>query len=293
MYVVQRINLLEIKLLGLINQSQDQYTSTHGKGFILNTIPTTYATWQRKRPRWALSVFIIDDGWFEGRNDDTSSLGDWSLDRSKYPDGLEPVIDHVNQQGMEFGIWIEPEMVNEDSNLYRLHPEWVLTTKGYPTPKGRNQWVLNLQNQECFDYLYGCFDQLLSTYNIGYIKWDMNREIVQPTHDEKSAVHGQTHALYRLLDKLVLAHPKVEFESCSSGGGRIDYEILQRTCRFWASDCNDALERQTIQKNMSVFFPPEVMGAHIGPQDSHTTRRHHNINLRGVTALFGHMGCRA
>jgi alpha-galactosidase len=234
--------------------------------------------------------FIIDDGWFKGRNNDKAALGDWVLDKVKYPDGLAPVIEHVNQLGMEFGIWVEPEMVNPDSDLFRAHPEWVLAAQGYQQPTSRNQFVLNLQIEECFTYLYTCLDNLLSENNIGYLKWDMNRELVQPTHDGKASIHGQTKAVYRLLDQLRIAHPKVEIESCSSGGGRVDYEVLKRTHRFWASDCNDALERQTIQQSMSIFFPPEVTGSHIGPHTSHTTRRQHHINLRGNTALFGHMG---
>ncbi|PMJ92595.1 alpha-galactosidase [Vibrio sp. 10N.261.55.A7] len=234
--------------------------------------------------------FIIDDGWFKGRNDDKTSLGDWTLDTDKYPNGLTPVIEQVNRLGMSFGIWVEPEMVNEESELFRSHPDWMLRTNGYTQPTGRYQYVLNLQITECFDYLYQCLDTLLTENNIEYVKWDMNRELVQPTHNGKASVHGQTLALYRLLDKLVNAHPNVEIESCSSGGGRIDYEVLKRTCRFWTSDCNDALERQTIQKHMGIFFPPEVMGAHIGPYHSHTTRRTHDINLRGLTALTGHMG---
>ncbi|MEZ9321846.1 MULTISPECIES: alpha-galactosidase [unclassified Vibrio] len=234
--------------------------------------------------------FIIDDGWFIGRDGERTALGDWYLDEVKYPNGLEPVIEHVNQQGMEFGLWVEPEMVSQDSNLYRNHPDWVLGLQGYHQPSGRWQYVLDLQNEACFDYLFSRLDTLLTTYNIGYFKWDMNRELVQPGHQGKAAVHGQTQALYRLVDQLNQAHPKVEIESCSSGGGRIDFEILKRTHRFWASDCNDALERQAIQKGMSYFFPPEVMGAHIGPAECHSTNRRHSINMRGVTALMGHMG---
>lgn len=234
--------------------------------------------------------FIIDDGWFVGRNGEKAALGDWFLDKEKYPDGLEPVIEHVNQQGMEFGIWVEPEMVNKDSQLFRKHPEWLLGIDGYEQPSGRWQYLLDLQNTECFSYLYNCLDDLLSQYNIGYIKWDMNRELVQPAHNGTPAVHGQTLAFYRLIDELSKKHPNVEVESCSSGGGRIDFEVLKRTKRFWTSDCNDALERQAIQKGFSYFFPPEVMGAHIGPYESHTTRRKHDINLRGITALGGHMG---
>ncbi|MEZ9784377.1 alpha-galactosidase [Vibrio breoganii] len=234
--------------------------------------------------------FIIDDGWFKGRNNDKAALGDWTLDKTKYPKGLNPVIEHINKLDMEFGIWVEPEMVNPDSDLFRVHPEWVLSTSGYPLTTGRNQLVLNLQIPECFDYLYRCLDDLLSQNNIAYIKWDMNRELLQPSHEEKAGVRGQTLAFYHLVDKLRVAHPEVEIESCSSGGGRMDYEVLKRTHRFWSSDCNDALERQTIQQNMSLFFPPEILGTHIGPAHSHTTRRQHSINFRGVTALFGHMG---
>ncbi|MGV2989443.1 alpha-galactosidase [Vibrio sp. E150_011] len=240
--------------------------------------------------RMGVERFIIDDGWFIGRDGERTALGDWYLDETKYPDGLEPVIDHVNQQGMEFGLWVEPEMVSQDSNLYRNHPDWVLGLKGYHQPSGRWQYVLDLQNNDCFNYLFERLDTLLTRYSITYLKWDMNRELVQPGHQGKAAVHGQTQALYRLIDKLTGAHPSVEIESCSSGGGRIDFEILKRTHRFWASDCNDALERQAIQKGMSYFFPPEVMGAHIGPAECHSTNRRHHINMRGVTAFMGHMG---
>lgn len=240
--------------------------------------------------RMGVERFIIDDGWFVGRDGERTALGDWYLDEGKYPQGLEPVIQHVNDQGMEFGLWVEPEMISKESMLYRDHPDWVLELKGYHQPSGRWQYVLDLQNPDCFSYLFERLNSLLSRYNISYIKWDMNRELVQPGHEGRPAVHGQTKALYQLLDNLLQAHPEVEIESCSSGGGRIDFEILKRTHRFWASDCNDALERQTIQRGMSYFFPPEVMGAHIGPDEAHTTRRCHHINMRGMTALAGHMG---
>ncbi len=234
--------------------------------------------------------FIVDDGWFIGRDHDRAGLGDWYLDEVKYPEGLEPLIAKVNDLGMEFGLWVEPEMINKDSHLYRNHPNWLLELPGYDQPAGRHQFVLDLQNKDCFDYLYGRLDHLLSRYNIGYLKWDMNRELVQPGHEGNPAVHGQTMAFYRLLDMLRTKHSSVEIESCSSGGGRVDFEVLKRTHRFWASDCNDALERQTIQKGMGYFFPPEVMGAHIGPEEVHSTKRRHHMNMRGVTALFGHMG---
>ena len=234
--------------------------------------------------------FIIDDGWFKGRNDDKAGLGDWFLDENKYPDGLEPVVDHVNALGMEFGLWFEPEMINKQSDLYSQHPEWLLAVEGYQQPTGRNQYVIDLQNKDAFSYLLARLDYFLSTYNIAYIKWDMNREIVQPGHLGQAAATKQVEAYYQLLDQIRKKYPQLEIESCAAGGGRIDFEVLKRTHRFWASDNNDALERQTIQRGMSYFFPPEVMGSHIGASYCHSTRRRHSVEFRGLTALFGHMG---
>jgi alpha-galactosidase len=234
--------------------------------------------------------FIIDDGWFKGRNNDQAALGDWYLDEKKYPNGLEPVIAHVRDLGMEFGIWVEPEMINPDSDLYRAHPDWLLALADYQQPTGRFQYALDLQNPVVFAYLLERLDDLLTRYDISYIKWDMNREIVQPGHNGNAAITGQTHAVYNLFDELRTRHPLVEIESCASGGGRIDFEVLKRTHRFWTSDNNDALERQQIQRGMSYFFPPEVMGSHIGSAHCHCTGRSHSIAFRGLTALFGHMG---
>lgn len=234
--------------------------------------------------------FIIDDGWFKGRNNDHGALGDWYLDERKYPNGLTPVIDHVKQRGMEFGIWVEPEMISPDSDLCRAHPDWVLAMPGYPQATGRHQWVLNLNIPDAFEFILERMSWLLGEHDIDYVKWDMNRELVQPGHHGKAAADAQTRQFYRLLDTLGERFPQVEFESCSSGGGRIDYEVLKRCHRFWASDNNDALERNTIQRGMGYFFPPEVMGAHIGHHKCHATFRQHSIEFRGLTALFGHMG---
>ncbi len=234
--------------------------------------------------------FIIDDGWFRGRNHDRAALGDWYLDEQKYPQGLTPVIEHVRGLGMEFGIWFEPEMINKDSDLYRAHPDWLLALPGYEQPTGRYQYVLDLSNDGVFAYLLERLSAILEQYPIDYVKWDMNRELVQACHCGRASAHEHTLRFYRLLDRLRERFPQTEFESCASGGGRIDYEVLKRTHRFWASDNNDALERQTIQRGMSYFFPPEVMGAHIGSSRCHATCRQHSIAFRGLTALFGHMG---
>ncbi|MFS2221190.1 alpha-galactosidase [Pantoea sp. B65] len=234
--------------------------------------------------------FIIDDGWFRGRDHDRAALGDWYLDETKYPDGLAPVISHVKSLGMEFGIWVEPEMINPDSDLYRAHPDWVLKLPGYQQATGRYQWVLDLSNPQVYAFLLDRMTWLLGEHAIDYVKWDMNRELVQAGHNGKAAADAQTRHYYRLLDELNQRYPHIEFESCASGGGRIDYEVLKRCHRFWASDNNDALERNTIQRGMSYFFPPEVMGAHIGNRYCHATFRQHSIEFRGLTALFGHLG---
>ncbi|MEP2370602.1 MAG: alpha-galactosidase [Ilumatobacter sp.] len=235
--------------------------------------------------------FVLDDGWFGSRRDDTRGLGDWWVSDDVYPDGLAPLIDHVTGLGMQFGIWVEPEMVNPDSDVFRAHPDWVLATDGYEPVLGRNQLVLDLANPRAHEYVEGCLDALLCDHDVSYVKWDMNRDHVQASgHGGAAGTHAQTRALYRLLDDLRAAHPGVEFESCASGGGRVDHEILRRVERVWTSDCNDALERQLIQQGASMFIPPEVMGAHIGPARSHTTARTQSLAFRAATAIFGHLG---
>ena len=235
--------------------------------------------------------FVLDDGWFGGRRNDRAGLGDWWVSPDLYPNGLEPLISHVRGIGMEFGIWVEPEMVNPDSDLYRAHPDWALVTAGYEPVLGRQQLVLNLAHPDAFAHILAQLDALLRDHDIAYLKWDMNRDHVQGSGvDGRAGTHAQTLALYRLLDELGRRHPDVEIESCSSGGARIDLEILRRTVRVWTSDCNDALERQVIQRSLSMLLPPELTGAHIGPTHSHTTARVHSLAFRAATALFGHLG---
>jgi alpha-galactosidase len=235
--------------------------------------------------------FVLDDGWFGARRNDRAGLGDWWVSPDVYPQGLAPLIDHVRGLGMEFGIWVEPEMVNPDSDVYRAHPDWVLATPGYEPVLGRNQLVLNLAHPEAHAHVLGQLDALLADHDIAYVKWDMNRDHVQGSGaDGAAGTHAQTHAVYQLLDELRARHPGVEIESCASGGGRIDHGILQRTDRVWTSDCNDALERQVIQRGASMLVPPEMMGAHIGPSRAHTTGRVQSLSFRAATALFGHLG---
>jgi alpha-galactosidase len=235
--------------------------------------------------------FVLDDGWFKNRKSDSAGLGDWFVDETVFPHGLGPLIDYVHDRKMEFGLWVEPEMVNPDSDLYRSHPDWVLNTDPAPLLLSRNQLVLDLTRVEVQTYLFERLDALLSDYAIGYLKWDMNRAIHQPGNQDGRAVsHYQTRALYNLLERIRAAHPTVEIESCSSGGGRADFGILAFTDRIWTSDSNDALDRLGIQKGFSLFFPPELMGAHVGPSCCHATGRVLSMETRAGVAMFGHMG---
>ena len=234
--------------------------------------------------------FVLDDGWFGSRRNDLSGLGDWVVSKDVWPNGLKPLIDVVKSRGMEFGLWFEGEMVNPDSDLFRAHPEWILHVEGRTPPEGRFQQVVDLTHQGAYDHVFGQVDAILSEYDIAYIKWDHNRTLTDAAHFGKAAVREQTKAIYRLFDELKLRHPGLEIESCSSGGGRIDLGMVDHADRFWTSDCNDALERQYIQRYTQFVIPPEMLGSHIGPTESHTTHRTHSLHFRAISALFGHAG---
>ncbi|PSL51967.1 alpha-galactosidase [Saccharothrix carnea] len=237
-------------------------------------------------------LFVLDDGWFRGRRDDTAGLGDWYVDERVWPDGLHPLVDHVRSLGLEFGLWVEPEMVSADSDLLREHPDWILSTGGRRPPLVRGQYVLDLTRPEVRAHVLERLDALVTEYRIAFLKWDHNRDLVDAgdSRTGRPAVHAQTHAAYGLLDELRRRHPGLEIESCSSGGSRVDLGILERTDRVWASDCIDALERQGIQRWTGLLLPPELVGAHIGAARSHTTGRRHDLSFRAATALFGHLG---
>ncbi len=234
--------------------------------------------------------YVLDDGWFGARRDDTAGLGDWTVSTDVWPDGLGPLIDHVTGLGMEFGLWVEPEMVNPDSDLYRAHPDWILHVPGRTPLTWRQQQVLDLGREEVSTYLLERLDALLTEYDIAYLKWDHNRDLTDTGHLGTAGVRRQTLALYRMLDSLRNRHPGVEIESCASGGGRVDLGILARTDRVWASDCSDPLERQAIQRWTGLLLPPELIGAHVASAHSHTTGRTHTLGFRVATALFGHLG---
>lgn len=234
--------------------------------------------------------FVLDDGWFLGRRDDTAGLGDWSVDPAVWPEGLGPLVDHVTGAGLQFGLWVEPEMVNLDSETARRHPERVLRGRAAVPRSWRQQQVLDLQDEAAYAELRDALLALLGELDIAYLKWDHNRDLTDVTHDGRPAVHGQTRAAYRLLDELRAAHPDLEIESCSSGGARVDAEVLRRTDRIWASDTIDPLERQHLQRWTSLLVPPELIGSHVGGPTSHTTGRTHSLRYRAATALLHWFG---
>ena len=225
--------------------------------------------------------FVLDDGWFGKRDDDTQALSDWEVDPRKYPKGLTPLIDHVKSLGMTFGLWFEPEMINPDSDIHRAHPDWALG--GEDQILGRQQKALNMALPEVQDFLFDRMGAILRDHDIDYVKWDHNRVLPMPDA-------AQTRGSYKLLDRLRQAFPHVEIESCASGGGRIDFGIMKRTQRVWLSDSNDAVERLRMQHNASIFLPMAVTGSHVGPRTCHTSGRTLDIRFRGWVAAQRHMG---
>ncbi|KHS48399.1 alpha-galactosidase [Novosphingobium subterraneum] len=228
--------------------------------------------------------FILDDGWFRNRDDDTSGLGDWTADPRKYPNGLKPLADRVNALGMEFGLWVEPEMINPDSDLYRAHPDWALSLPGRPQPTARNQLVLDMARTDVRDYLFDCLDALLTELPITYLKWDHNRDLAP------AGGAAQLRGVYALLARVRAAHPGVEVESCAGGGGRNDAGMAEFCHRYWTSDNIDAVSRISIQRGFLSFLPPEVMGSHIAASPAHATGRSHPLAFRAAMALTGHLG---
>ncbi|WP_454859882.1 alpha-galactosidase [Promicromonospora soli] len=243
--------------------------------------------------------FVLDDGWFHARRDDTAGLGDWVVDHDVWPDGLDPLAGLVHELGMQFGLWFEPEMVNLDSDLARAHPDWILSNPAaVPSPDGlsfRTQYVLDLANPDAWEHLRSQISTLVTQLGIDFIKWDHNRDLTEPVHRGPDGVlrpgtHVQTRAAYALIARLKADHPGLEIESCSSGGARTDLGILEITDRVWASDSNDPLERQDIQRWTSLVLPPELIGAHVGPSPTHSSGRTTELSYRVATALQGHAG---
>ena len=218
-----------------------------------------------KAARIGVELFVVDDGWFGQRNNDHAGLGDWYVNRKKFPNGLGPLIDHVHRRGMKFGLWVEPEMVNPDSDLYRQHPDWVINFAGRPRSESRNQLVLNLARTDVKNYILASLEKLLDENKIDFFKWDMNRHFSEPGWPEAPVAEQRklwidyVTNLYEIIDQLRAKHPGLEIEACSGGGGRVDLEILKRVEQAWTSDNTDAFDRLTIQDGFTHAYTAKVM----------------------------------
>jgi alpha-galactosidase len=256
--------------------------------------PARLAALAERAAEVGIERFVLDDGWFQGRRDDTTSLGDWVVDRSVWPEGLAPLAQRLHDLGMQFGLWFEPEMVSLDSDVARAHPDWLLHDPGHldhePELSWRTQYVLDLANPGAYGHVLRQIDDAVREFGVDFIKWDHNRDLVETVHDGRPGGHAQMLAVYRLIAELKERHPSLEIESCSSGGARTDLGILDVCDRVWASDSNDPVERQDIQRWTSLLLPPELVGAHVGPTTSHSSGRTTALSYRMATSLMGSAG---
>jgi alpha-galactosidase len=243
-----------------------------------------------------IELFVLDDGWFGKRNDDTTSLGDWYENREKLTNGLNGLADKINAMGLDFGIWVEPEMVNEISDLYVAHPDWAVKVPGRDHSLGRNQMFLDLTREEVCSYLIEELTRVFSSANITYVKWDMNRIFSDyystslPAERQQEFGHRYILGLYRILAVLTERFPKILFESCASGGNRFDLGMLCYIPQTWASDNTDAICRAAIQNGYSYGYPMSVIGAHVSSCPNHQTLRNTSLETRFEVAAFGLLG---
>lgn len=243
-----------------------------------------------------IEMFVMDDGWFGDRNTDKSGLGDWFVNESKLKGGLGKLVDRVNDLGMKFGIWFEPEMVSKDSNLFRAHPEWALQTPNRPMSIARAQYVLDMSRADVRDYLFDCISQVLDNANIAYIKWDFNRNLTEvgsallDADRQGEVFHRYVLGLYELLERILNKYPHLIIEGCSSGGGRFDPAWLYYAPQSWTSDDTDAIERLDIQYGTSMCYPVSSMGSHISACPNHQTKRTTPLTTRGHVAMSGTFG---
>ncbi|HEY1903184.1 MAG TPA: alpha-galactosidase [Terracidiphilus sp.] len=240
--------------------------------------------------------FVMDDGWFGQRKDDHAGLGDWYVNQEKFPHGLKPLIDKVHALGMDFGLWVEPEMVNPDSDLYRKHPDWVLHFPGRPESEERHQLVLNLARPDVHAYVLGFLDKLLTENDIAFLKWDYNRNWSEPGWDQLPAAEQKrvyvefTQNLYAILSELRKRHPNVEIESCSGGGGRVDLGILRYVDEVWPSDNTDPFDRLTLQDGFSYAYTPQIMMAWVTDSPHWLNKRTTSLSYRMLSSMQGSLG---
>lgn len=243
-----------------------------------------------------IELFVLDDGWFGKRDDDKSSLGDWVVDKNKLPKGLNNLAKRINNLGMQFGLWFEPEMISPDSNLYRLHPDWCLHVPNRTRSEARTQLVLDLSRIDVCDYIIKSISSILKSAPISYVKWDMNRNMTEigsdllPPDRQKETAHRYMLGLYRVMESITTSFPNILFESCSGGGGRFDPGILFYMPQTWTSDDTDAVERLKIQYGTSIVYPASTMGCHVSAVPNHQLGRNISLTMRGDVAMSGNFG---
>ena len=239
-------------------------------------------------------LFVLDDGWFGERNSDDAALGDWQVNEKKLPGGLKRLSEEIKRLGMDFGLWVEPEMVSEDSRLYRQHPDWCLHMQGRPSARGRYQLVLDLSRKEVQDFVLDFMRNILDESDITYIKWDMNRSLCNigsaAAKEQGEVAHRYMLGVYRILEELTKEYPQVLFEGCSGGGGRFDAAMLYYHPQIWCSDNTDAINRLKIQYGTSFGYPVSAMGAHVSVCPNHQTGRTVPLKTRGIVAMSGTFG---
>jgi alpha-galactosidase len=270
------------------------YNSWEATGFNVNEAGQMALA--EKAAALGIDRFVMDDGWFGQRKDDHAGLGDWYVNPQKFPHGLKPLIDKVHSLGMDFGLWVEPEMVNPNSDLYRKHPEWVLNFKGRPETEQRNQLVLNLARPDVRAYVFAFLDKLLTENDIAFLKWDYNRNWSEPgwgqlpVDEQKEVYVAFTRNLYGILAELRQKHPKVEIESCSGGGGRVDLGILRYVDEVWPSDNTDPFDRLTIQNGFTYAYTPQVMMAWVTDSPHWESNRSTSLTYRMLSSMQGSLG---
>ncbi len=243
-----------------------------------------------------IELFVMDDGWFGKRNDDNAALGDWDENRDKLPHGVAGLAEKINDLGLDFGIWVEPEMVNVDSDLYRAHPDWAIEIPGKDHTEGRNQRILDFANPEVVEYMTEKMSEVFSLGNIAYVKWDMNRTFTDyysqylPKDRQGEVGHRYILGIYKMMKDLMAKFPKILFEGCASGGNRFDLGILSYFPQIWASDCTDAIERLRIQDGYSYGYPMSTVSAHVSGCPNHQTLRNTPVDTRFNVASFGVLG---
>lgn len=271
---------------------------------LLNNWEATYFNFNEEKivniakgaAKYGIDLMVLDDGWFGKRNDDFSSLGDWTVFKEKLPNGIDGLAKKVNELGLKFGLWFEPEMISPDSELYRAHPDWCIHTEGRQNSLSRHQLVLDLSRADVREYIISALSKIFDEANIGYVKWDMNRNITEigssliDSDRSGEIAHRYMLGLYEVLEKLMTKYPDILFEGCASGGGRFDMGMFYYFPQFWTSDDSDAIERQYIQHATSFAYPTVTMGAHVSAVPNHQVGRVCDIKTRGYVAMAGQFG---